>query len=562
MAADSKGSLHTGIAISDEAIAAVQVRVTRDSFQVVRARAIEAQKGSVDQNAVHDAAAVAAAVRRLKKEIGMSGQAGVAALSPAYNMRTLRLPDVPTREQRTLVRGELEQLGALSKDSGALDVLWISGASHEGARQADASVYFTTDAVVDDTRKALQQAGVPMGRIEPGSLAFMRSYLAARTSQEPVALLLPSDKHTDLLVHDGVRVRHVRRIPAGISDLGQVELSSLASMPGIEAPAPFTEIDSEFELPDPSGGQTLVGSAVQTAGPIAGTDYAASNGNARIGTSFLESEVARSMAFYSRESDGAAVPESVVLLAPKEIGSRLEATLSASLAMPVSTFDPFALLQEAGWTAPPGVRISPELAGSALGVALGAGGFEAGIPKIDVSLQEKAATIRRRAPVVLMAGMAASAAWMLVAAVAGIWLTIQNGAVQSEDGKITSQIRAINEERAPAVRHTDLLNAAYAAKAKSQVPAMSVMGRVADAAVKGVSLSRLAINPGGRVQMEGNATLPALVEEFERSLSHSQAIKGAVLESLKKGTTGGWTFKIGGMTRPKQQQNAQPGAGL
>src|SRR5205823_3664408 len=135
-----------------------------------------------------------------------------------YFMRGLRLPNAPEVEQRSMVHSELIQLGALPPDSGGFDFLWmppLAGAGH----QAEVAAYYCNDATIDSIRQALRLAGLQLEQLEPASVSQMRAYIAAQASPRPVALLFPSLKYCDLFIHDGFKVRHVRRIPAGWFDV-------------------------------------------------------------------------------------------------------------------------------------------------------------------------------------------------------------------------------------------------------------------------------------------------------------------------------------------------------
>ena len=99
-----------------------------------------------------------------------------------YDLRALRLPEIPQAERRILVRGELEEADVLPPSHGAFDFLWIPAPIQEGRRQADVYAFYTGDQAVDATHQALRQAGLRLTHLEPAFVSLVRAGLAR---QEP-----------------------------------------------------------------------------------------------------------------------------------------------------------------------------------------------------------------------------------------------------------------------------------------------------------------------------------------------------------------------------------------
>src|SRR5579872_107710 len=119
MANDNAGSIlnvgpSLGILITAREIVAVQARSTRGRIEVLARGEVETPRRAVDEAAILDPSRAAHALRALKRQMAIRDRsASVALFSPGYSMRSLRLPEAPTREQRVLVRGELEGMAAL-----------------------------------------------------------------------------------------------------------------------------------------------------------------------------------------------------------------------------------------------------------------------------------------------------------------------------------------------------------------------------------------------------------------------------------------------------------------
>ncbi|MBM3495664.1 MAG: hypothetical protein FJX72_15275, partial [Armatimonadetes bacterium] len=254
--------------------------------------------------------------------------AATVVLPPSASaMRAFRLPDAPIREQRLLVRGELEQSGALPIGGGAFGYMWLQAPVEEEHREADVFAFYADDALIDNVREALRAANLRLDAIEPYSVAAMRAYLVARTGSEPVALLCPSASHTDLCIHDGSQVRYMRRIPGGWEDMRYTRPGLAQEEQPATGPRRLGLTDQTLDDAEQSAG---------LGGPDAETTSAAA--------AFLASEVARSFAFYSREYRDADVPRSLVVLAPQAFSGAVAAVLEGVLPIPVVSDDPSALL--------------------------------------------------------------------------------------------------------------------------------------------------------------------------------------------------------------------------
>jgi hypothetical protein len=428
----------------------------------------------------------------------------------------------------------------------------------------DAVTYFTNDAIVDHVRDTLAQAGLYLARLEPGSVSMMRGYLTSRALVEPVAVLTIAQKHTDLCIHDGRSVRSMRRIPSGWTDVvPQPRAISPFYTYEDEANGAGADDTSKYQGGDgglwpfapgeePPPGVSEFQDPVRTARQPqpealpAARDGGRARGNVATEAGFLASEISRSLAFFAREYPEAPKPLSIYLLAPKDAADKLTTALSAALPLPVKSGDPLAELQ-----LPRAVHLSKEGIGDGLLPAAGCaiGGDDASLPSLDLSRQLDRVKAGRRAPAVLLAGMAGSTVWMVAAAITSITLTLLESNLRAEDGRVRAQTQRIKDSRALLLKRAETNSAAKALQAKSQVPASSVLGRIAAATPSGIAVKRIAISADGKMTIEGDAIDSETLAQFGRNVSQSVAIRFPNYDAMRQDDTGALSFRMAGITR-------------
>jgi hypothetical protein len=433
----------------------------------------------------------------------------------------------------------------------------------------------------------MRHAGLQAGALEPTSLATMRAYLAGAAERRPVALLVPAERHSDLCIHDGTRVRQLRRIPAGSADMIRYRVTEAGSEmfslyeagearparpAGAEDPAaqedeptgaapPESTVSSAaaFDLPpaaaagEPAFGPTDLsdGGNMERADPVASAVGA---------VPFIVSEVSRSLAFYAREHPDEAPPESLVILAPSELGREMESLFDGTQPIPVAAADilaPFRLPPPAG---APAKGDDPAGIAAALGAALGAAGLESGIPRLDVARELVAEAARRRPQRLVVTSVGGSVAWFLLSAVATIVITVLIARAEGESRQLEAAIQALEASRAPALEAARNAEAAQEARKRAEVPAAAILGRVAAAAGRGISLTRLGITADGKINLEGRTVDSPSMQEFALRLTQGRTIRRAVPESWKQDERGEITFRMAAAFRaPAKPQPASSG---
>jgi len=517
MPADTRGT-NLGLYLSPEVIIAAFSRAGRGASRVAAVGTTTTPSGCIDTGGIRDPIRVGTAIRSLLRGMRSRATSAAVVLPPAASaMRAFRLPDAPVREQRLLVRGELEQTGALPIGSGAFGFLWLQAPAEEERREADAFAFYVDDALVDGVREALRVANLRLDAIEPYSVTAMRSYLVARSNSGPVALLCPSAEHTDLCIHDGNQVRYMRRIPGGWDEMRYVR-PALGDV----------------------GATGLSGDAESTTAPYV-PGVAAPQDPASSSATFLAAEVARSFAFYSREYRDSDVPRSLVVLTPQRYASSIATVLEGVIPIPVVSDDPAQLLD------------LPEPAEGEQGslgylAAAGAGFGDVGplLPRVDSSRQEAAAIVRRRAPNVLLMGMAASTVWMLLSLAATIALALMNMSAEREDADLQRRLDEEWAKREAPQRSQEIFAAARAAQLEAAVPAATGLASVAQAYTGNLSIRNLKIEAGSTISIEGDAQTPESMQQFAANLAQTPGVKAPSFDMMHQDEDGNLSFRIKG----------------
>jgi Tfp pilus assembly PilM family ATPase len=512
-----------GLFMTSDAITIVEVAVRQGRPLVTAIGSAATPEGCVENGTIFEPSRMAQAIRLLMRQMNVTAESACVAFpSDAYSMRSFRFPEAPLAERRSLVRGELDQAGMLAPVRDEFDFLWLPAPEEQGRKQADASVYFSDAASVESVRDTLRLAGLEMVRLEPASITLLRAYTAIKPA--PVAVLCPFRKHSDLAIFDGAQIRSVRRIPTGYDDF--------LKDGGIQASPSRLQRTLDGVQLDPSA------SASQSEHDSTGSPDSDSREGSNV--AFLASEVARSLAFFSREFPEVSRQQKLVILGEDAVTERLSSLLQGTIPVPASHESPVFEYSSVADNA----AQSPSAYNKVVAIGAALGGAVNTVPVLNLAQISEASRISRKAPGALLAGMSASAIWMVAAMVAAGVLIYLSSQEQSESASIARQTAAIQAERAPLLLRQQAWDAAQAEKSKSQVPAASVLGRVAASTTPGVALTSLKVTGDGKVSLEGKAINPDSMQRFAAALGKGKAIKSPAFEAMHKDPKEGLTFRI------------------
>ncbi len=530
---------HIGLFMTADTITIVQADEQRARPQITAIGSAPSPAGSIESGTIFEPSQVAQAIRLLLRQMNITAEtASVAFSSDAYSMRTFRFPEAPDNERRSLVRGELDQSGMLASVRDEFDFVWLPAPAEQGRRQADASVYFSDAGSVESIRDTLRLAGLDLVRLEPASLALMRSYITVKPAS--VAILCPSRKHSDLAIFDGAHLRSVRRIPTGSDDLLAENNNN------VTASKVRRTIDGEqTTLPD--GSISLLESAES---PVA--DTANIPDNSSVG--FLGAEVARSLAFLCARVSGCGATAKACCPRRRRPSLRASSSLLQSvLPVPTSSDAPVSEFGAAALNI--GTPASAYARLAAIGMAIGSDSDT--VPALNLAQISEATRLRRKAPVVLLAGMGGSALWMVAAIAASVVLTYLTSQKIQQSAEIAKQTADIQAVRAPLLLKQQAWEAAESEKAKTQVPAGSVLGRAAASTTAGVMLTSIKVSGDGKIALEGRAVSSQSMQNFADALGQGKAIRNPIFEAMHKDAKAGTTFRIVGAFHALAKPEAQ-----
>ncbi|MFM7323261.1 MAG: hypothetical protein ACKO5K_17330 [Armatimonadota bacterium] len=506
MAMDNKATT-IGIHVGSDRITGIATRGAGAEARVLASASVDLPPGAIHEDGI-DPGVAGPALRRLVRNLGVRAtQAHLAVPIAGDHVRSLRLPDATGAERVTMVRGELEGLNLLPTGTGAFDAIWVPVPNSEGGRrQSDVSAYFLREHEIDSYEAAFDAAGLLIAGIEPKELAVVRGILAEER-ERPVAVLNVGEDASDLILTDGNQVRLARRIPGGIHDLV-----------GATAPVPA----GAGVAGAPAGLPDIPGFAMETAA------------NDPMTNSFLVLETTRTFAFYLRDLPDAPPIEELILSGPGTVVAA-QAALADAVGIPVRC----ARLQRLEPLVPS--TTDTEWIG-AYGAALGA--TPHGLPKLHIARNLRQSRSRRRAPIVVRMGIAASIV-VLASAAFGRWtLGVSTEWAAEARGDEMKAVEQLRSSRAPAIQRRAIADQALGLKQAADIPVPQLLARLALATTPGVGIHRMELLPDGVVRIDGDAVSSRSVQAFAQAIGNGRELKGAFFEMMRQEPDGMVRFRI------------------
>lgn len=250
--------------------------------------------------------------------------------------------------------------------------------------------------------------------------------------------------------------------------------------------------------------------------------------------SFLLREVKRTFAFYLRDFPEAPEIDELIVAGPATVGMA-QAGISEAVGLPVriariARLEPLVpLSSDVEWMA-------------AYGAALSHGATY--LPKLQIARGARLSLSRRRGPIVVRMGIAAS---VLVLASAGLgrWnLALSTEWAAASRASEMEIVESLKARRAPELRSRAAAEKAFALHRAASIPAGRVLARLAIAGSPGVGIQRLDLLPDGAVRIEGEARSSRDVQAFVQSIGRGGELIGAYFETMRQEPSGVVRFRI------------------
>lgn len=496
------------LAITPDALFAVQTRNDGGRLAIVKSGSEAVPPGCFTDGSVTDPQHLGRTIRTLWHRLGFKERAASVVLpSGLCALRAVRLPALSAPERRPVVRGELEHVGALPFRGGAFDFFWVEEATSGEVALAEAFALYTHDEVVTGIRSVLRYADLRLATLEPMSVGVLRACALAAPAEGAMAVLCLDDQAADFCILEAGQVRYLRRIPSGWADL---------QAPGAGAP------DA------PADATTAVPHVVP----------------------FLVTETLRSVAYYSRVRGSSPEPAQLVVPAVPADFNRLASIFHEAAVPPISAINPQSafgveLLDPAQ---PPSTLPAQLLA--AIGTGAAAVGLQTGIPTLDLAQDDPVTHVSNPWSAALPATVGASLVWLLLAFAGWSALTANADRAENDRQLLTGRTVEMRAKQAPLLLQEQLQERTRTLQATSNLPVAALLGQVASATDKEISVQNLSVGIDGSVTISGEALTADAVQRFSYALAMGVTLREPRIDTLKQDLPDRATFRIVGKIVP------------
>jgi len=538
---------HTSVAlaITRDLIFAVQVRSNEGRLEILNSGFEPVPAGCFTEGAVTDPQHLGRTIRALFNRLGLRERsASVVLPSGLCSLRAVRLPELPAPERRAVVRGELEHAGALPFHGGAFDFFWVADASLGEPALAEAFALYTSDEVVTGIRSVLRSADLRLDALEPMSVGVLRAAALSTTAEAPTAVLCLDDGSADFCILEDNQVRYLRRIPSGWTDLrsqvqatpsvdpkGSVPQPQMASEPGV--------------LRAPTG------------------DFPGLPGERSVNTvPFLVTETVRSMAYYGRIRGIAPIPAQLRVPASPGDFKDLNSVFGDAPVPPLAAIDPQSAFQIAYPSDTGGAHCTlPAQLLGAIGTAAATAGIVGAIPQLDLAQDDPATRIVNPWASALPTALIGSAIWLILSIV--IWSALTTNADDAANNKELLAGRAvqIRAQQAPLLQQQQLQNRTRVLRATADLPVAALLGQVAAAFSKEISIHTLSVDGEGAIAISGAGQSAEAVQQFAYTLANGKTLREPRIDTLRQEALDRSSFRIVGKIQPQSIAIKRPGGG-
>lgn len=526
------------LAITQDLVFAIQVRNQDGQLEILKSGSEPIPAGCFTDGAVTDPQQLGRTIRTLYNRMGLRERsASVVLPSGLCSLRAVRLPDLPAAERRAVVRGELEHVGAIPFHGGAFDFFWVGEASPGEAALAEAFALYTSEEVVNGIRSVLRFADLRLEALEPMSVGVLRGCALASATTGPTAVLCLDDGSTDFCILEEGEVRYLRRIPSGWNDL-----RAQIHAPILESPAP----------PAASAGTFFA------AGSVPSAPAEPRGGSAP----FLVTETVRSTAYFGRIRGAAPMPDQLRVPASPDDFAELHSVFAEATVPRLVAIDPKSAFGVEVHSGPvPSYSTLPAQLLGAIGTAAAGAGLTKSIPLLDIAQDDPATRVVNPWGAALPGALLGSLTWLILSIV--VWGALTTNADRDATAKQLLSARSVDifAQQAPLQLQQQLQESARGLQSTSDLPVAALLGQVAAAFAKDISINTLSVTVDGAVSMSGEGQSSEAVQRFAYTLSEGKTLREPRIDTLRQEALDRASFRIVGKVLPRTTPIKRPGGG-
>lgn len=498
--------LIVGLDIGTSAVRAAELDVSSKPPQLLNYGQIGLPPGSVVNGEIHDATAVAEAVRRLWKSGQFSttsvivGIAGLRAIT-----REIDLPFVPDNEVESAVRFHSEEVIPFPPDKTILSSQILSDyTSPEGAKMRRVLVAAAHSDLVEGVVAVAEDAGLEVKGVDLVSSALVRAIFDGATGDQPEAIVSVGAGLTVVVIHQNGRPQFVRTIGSG----GNATTAAIASALDL----PLADAESlKRRLGDPS---PQVEAALQS---IQGT------------VDDLINEIRNSIQYFASLPDRLPVSRIQVTGGGSSLHGFIP-MLGAQIHLPVQSVSPLARLDITK------VDLTPDQAAdvsAVLSTPIGLALPESNPAVKQFNLLPPEVIRRTRLNNIQQRTIQVAAAIVVLLAIFGVWKIFQVHSAQNDVNTLNSSIGTLNAQ----IPKYNLVVAADTAYTQGQARRTAVLGQSIDwpqvvTNLISITPARLQVQSFVGTSGNGTATTPATAPVTTPASSTVSASIGFVATAL------------------------------
>lgn len=216
----SQGRSILGVDINPYEIRVVEMRGTWVHPQILRAGTVPTPRGAVVGDRITYPEAVADTLRGLLDRMRVSTREAVLGMGPQTVItRVMDIPDVPEKEARIVILGELEHYQILREGTGAFDSMRLDEPVHSLDVTPHVLLMAAEEKIIAGYRETAERAGLQLVALEPVLLALYRVAFPEIQAQSSAMCVGITYGKSEVAIVDHGAIRLYRRVDIGSNDL-------------------------------------------------------------------------------------------------------------------------------------------------------------------------------------------------------------------------------------------------------------------------------------------------------------------------------------------------------